>query len=349
MSTNDSGYMVRKLLTPISHYLKDDDVTEIIFNKPGVAYLKTTKGDRREDVPDLTESNMNELLRSIAVYNQTKESSLNYFILPDGERCTVIRSPAAFKGYYGFIIRKFMSISKTLPQYVEDGAFENTKNASFHIMTPELIEKHLHHTDGLRIDEDDAELLGLLYHKRYECFFERAIALQKNIVISGATASGKTTFMRAVLEYMHKDTRILTIEDVHELKLENFDNKLPLIFGRGEGQLTSQQLLEACMRATPERILLAELRGVETWDYLQSLNTGHPGSVTSVHAGSAYKAFMRISTLANQSEEGRALGFDVIKETVFSTIDIVVQLKHRKVTEIFYDPVFVLKKLTQNH
>lgn len=88
MSTNDSGYMVRKLLTPISHYLKDDDVTEIIFNKPGVAYLKTTKGDRREDVPDLTESNMNELLRSIAVYNQTKESSLNYFILPDGERCT---------------------------------------------------------------------------------------------------------------------------------------------------------------------------------------------------------------------------------------------------------------------
>ncbi|MED5747919.1 ATPase, T2SS/T4P/T4SS family, partial [Enterobacter hormaechei] len=129
-------------------------------------------------------------------------------------------------------------------------------------------------TEGLRIDEDDAELLGLLYHKNYERFFERAIELQKNIVISGATASGKTTFMRAVLEYMHKDTRILTIEDVHELKLENFDNKLPLIFGRGEGQLTSQQLLEACMRATPQRILLAELRGVETWDYLQSLNTG---------------------------------------------------------------------------
>jgi type IV secretion system protein VirB11 len=66
--------------------------------------------------------------------------------------------------------------------------------------------------------------------------------------------------MRAVLEYMHKETRILTIEDVHELKLENFDNKLPLIFGRRR-QLTSQQLLEACMRATPERILLAELRG----------------------------------------------------------------------------------------
>ncbi len=79
----------------------------------------------------------------------------------------------------GFIIRKFMSISKTLPQYVKDGAFENTKNASFHIMTPELIEKHLQHTDGLRIDEDDAELLDLLYNKNYERFFERAIQLQK--------------------------------------------------------------------------------------------------------------------------------------------------------------------------
>lgn len=349
MLTNDNGYMVRKLLTPISHFLKDNDVTEIMVNKPGVAYLKTTKGDRREEVPDFTESNMNELLRSIAVFNQTKESSLNYFILPDGERCTVIRPPAAFNGYYGFIIRKFLSISMTLQDYLKQGAFENTKNASFHIMSPELIEKHLHHEDGLRIDEDDAELLSLLYYKKYEFFFKRAIELQKNIVISGATASGKTTFMRAVLEYMDRGTRILTIEDVHELKLESFDNKLPLIFGRGEGQLTSQQLLEACMRATPDRILLAELRGVETWDYLQSLNTGHPGSVTSVHAGSSYRAFMRISTLANQSEEGRALGFDVIKETVFSTIDIVVQLKHRKVTEIFYDPVFVLKKLTQSH
>ncbi|KAB1469231.1 P-type DNA transfer ATPase VirB11 [Cronobacter sakazakii] len=351
MSNNfdsDKGYMVSIAMASLKSFLDDDSVTEIIINKPGEAYLKTNKGTKKVLLPDLTKSAMDEMLRSVAVYNSTRELTLNYFILPGGERCTVIREPAAFNNYYGFIVRKFMPVTLSLETIREQGGFDNVKNTSFHVLDKELIEKHKHHQDGLRIDELDAELLVLLHEKKYEQFFELAVKGFKNIVISGATNSGKTTFMRAVLEYMDKSERILTIEDVHELKLENFDNKLPLIFGRNEGQISSQELLEACMRATPDRILLAELRGRETWDYLQSLNTGHPGSITSVHAGSAYRAFMRISTLANQSEEARSLGFNAIKETVFSTVDIVVQLKNRKVTEIFFDPLFVLKTLIQN-
>lgn len=178
--------------------------------------------------------------------------------------------------------------------------------------------------------------------------FEYAIKHKKNIVISGATGSGKTTFMRALIESVDRSERIITMEDVNELKLESFPNKLPLIFGRGEGRINPQQLLEACMRATPDRIFLAELRGYETWHYLMSLNTGHPGSITSVHSGTAYRAFQRIATLAMQSEDARSLGFEVIRNEVYTTIDIVVQMHNRKVTEIFFDPIYVANLKNQN-
>lgn len=347
MST-DNGYMVEVTSDVLAPYLNNPDVTEIMVNKPGEVFIKGKSGVQVFEVPELTFEKLEHMTRAISVYNKTKESILNYFNLPGGERCTIIRQPAAYQGYYGFIVRKFMPVSLTLQQVIDQGGFENTKNTAFHVLNNEDIDRYLNDNDGLRIGEDEGVLLSLLHKKDYEGFFEFAVRNHKNIVISGATNSGKTTFMRSILEYIDKSERIITIQDVEELKLDNFRNKIHLIFGRGEGQMRSQQLLEACMRATPDRILLAELRGIETWDFLQSLNTGHPGSITSVHASSAYRAFMRIATLANQSEEGRAIGFSAIKETVFSTIDIVIQMKNRKITEIFYDPIFQLKKLNQN-
>lgn len=347
MTTND-GYMVKVTTEIFASFLNDPAVTEIMVNKPGQLFTKGLKGDQEHLVPELTFEKLEIMSRTISVFNKTKEGILNYFTLPDGERCTIIRPPAAYQGLYGFIIRKFLPVSLTLEEIRSQGGFDLIKNTSFHKLNETEIDSYLVNNDGLRISEDEATLLRYLHNKEYEKFFECAVQSHKNIVISGATNSGKTTFMRAILEYIDKSERIITIQDVEELKLDNFPNKLHLIFGRGEGQMRSQQLLEACMRATPDRILLAELRGIETWDYLQSLNTGHPGSITSVHASSAYRAFMRISTLANQSEEGRAIGFSAIKETVFNTIDIVIQIKNRKLTEIFYDPVFQLKKLNQN-
>ena len=344
----NQGYMVEVTTNLFSPFLNNPDITEIMVNKPGEIFTKGRDGSQFHELPELTFDKLEAMTRAISVYNKTKDSILNYYTLPGGERCTIIRPPAAYQGYYGFIIRKFMPVSLTLQQVREQGGFDNIKNTAFHVLNEAEIQSYLHHEDGLRIGEDEATLLRLLHKKDYEGFFEFAVQNHKNIVISGATNSGKTTFMRAILEYIDKSERLITIQDVEELKLDNFPNKLHLIFGRGDGQMRSQQLLEACMRGTPDRILLAELRGIETWDYLSSLNTGHPGSITSVHASSAYRAFMRIATLANQSEEGRAIGFSAIKETVFNTIDIVVQLKNRKLTEIFYDPIFQLKKLNQN-
>ena len=345
---DDKGYMVNMLLTPLKKYTDDEQYSEIMINKPGEVCVNGIFGTEIISESEITEKLLDDLTRAIAVYNKTKEGIINYFVLPDGNRCTVIKNPASFNGYYGFIIRKFMAVEKTIEEIIEQGAFENTKNAAVHVLDENSITNFSQNNNGLKLDGDDELLLRLLLKKDYKEFLKNAVLMNKNIVFSGATASGKTTIMRSIIEFIPKHERIITIEDVHELKMDNFPNKLPLIFGRGEGQISSQQLLEACMRATPDRILLAELRGVETWDYLQSLNTGHPGSITSVHASSAFRAFMRIATLANQSAEGRALGFEVIKDVVYNTIDIVIQMKRRKVTEIFFDPLFIMKRLNQN-
>lgn len=347
-SGEEKGYMVKMLLSPLRKYLDDDNYTEVLVNQPQEVWLKGHEGWKRDICSDLTEDTMVTLTRAVAAFNKTKESALNYLTLPDGERCTIIKSPACFHGYFGLLIRKYVEVSLTIDDYIKQGAFETTQNTSFNILDRPKIEEYLSRNDEMRITKEDACLLTYLDERNFKDFLLNAVLFKKNIVVSGATNSGKTTLMRAIIEFVPTNERIITLEDVHELKLERFPNKLPLIFGRGEGQISAQQLLEACMRATPDRIFLAELRGVETWDYMQSLNTGHPGSVTSVHSSSSFRAYMRIATLANQSAEGRALGFDVIKDEVYNTIDIVIHMENRKITQIFFDPIFILKRINQN-
>lgn len=328
--------------------MDDSDVTEIMFNIPGEYWTKGVRGTQRVICPEIDAAKMKSLNRSIAVFNKSKEQALSYFQMPGGERCTIITPPACMPGYMGLIIRKFIEKSFSIDDVIAQNAFSNVQNTSFNILTDEDILSRKERRDSERLEDIDARLLMLLNKREYKQFFELAIKHKKNIVISGATGSGKTTFMRALIECVDRSERIITMEDVHELKLESFPNKLPLIFGRGEGRISPQQLLEACMRATPDRIFLAELRGIETWHYLMSLNTGHPGSITSVHSGSAWRAFMRISTLAMQSEDARSLGFDVVRNEVFTTIDIVVQMADRKITEIFYDPIYIAQLKNQN-
>lgn len=354
MSDNDSIYdqdeaeLLLSLIKPFESAMSDPDVTEIMFNVPSEYWTKGKDGTVKVECPDITTKKMISINRSIAVYNKSKEQALSYFQMPGGERCTIIQPPACLNGYMGLIIRKFIEKSFTLQQIVEQGAFESVQNTSFNLLTDDEILERKDRRDFNRIEAVDAQLLMYLNHGQYKDFFEYAIKHKKNIVISGATGSGKTTFMRALIESVDRSERIITMEDVNELKLESFPNKLPLIFGRGEGRINPQQLLEACMRATPDRIFLAELRGYETWHYLMSLNTGHPGSITSVHSGTAYRAFQRIATLAMQSEDARSLGFEVIRNEVYTTIDIVVQMHNRKVTEIFFDPIYVANLKNQN-
>lgn len=108
----------------------------------------------------------------------------------------------------------------------------------------------------------------------------------------------------------------------------------------GAGRVSAAECLAAALRQSPDRIFLGELRGTEAWDYLGSLNTGHPGSITTVHANGAVQAFERAATLVKASEAGRVLDMDTIRLVLFGTLDVALHMEDRRVVEVFYDPVF---------
>ncbi len=163
--------------------------------------------------------------------------------------------------------------------------------------------------------------------------------------ICGPTGSGKTTWTKALIREIPGDERLITIEDAKELVLDQHPNHVRLFYskdGQGLARVTPKQLLEACLRLYPSRILLAELRAEEAFDYLRNVNSGHPGSITSVHAASAELAFEQLVLLVKQSRGGQELTRSYIKSLLYQLVDVVIQfgVEHheRYIKEIWYVP-----------
>jgi type IV secretion system protein VirB11 len=169
-----------------------------------------------------------------------------------------------------------------------------------------------------------------------EPFFRLAVEQCMNILLVGGTGSGKTTFMKAIADLYPRKRRIFTIEDVHELALPNHPNHLHLFYKKDGVQ--PKTLIEACMRMKPDHVFLAELRGDEAWNYIEMLNTGHGGSITTVHANDCHSAFSRIAALVKQSTVGQTLDYDFVLNTVKTSIDVICFFKHSFLKEIYFDP-----------
>ena len=172
-----------------------------------------------------------------------------------------------------------------------------------------------------------------------------AVIARKNILVSGPTGSGKTTWTKALIREIPSEERLITIEDAQELILDRHPNHVRLFYSKddqGLSRVTPKQLLESCLRMKPDRILLAELRSEEAFDYLRNVNSGHPGSITSVHAGSAELAFEQLVLLVKQSRGGQELPRADIKQLLYLLIDVVIQFgveRHRRfINEIWFDP-----------
>src|ERR1700676_3489313 len=194
------------------------------------------------------------------------------------------------------------------------------------------------------LDETEVELLRLLEAQEYESFMRLAVLARKNILVSGPTGSGKTTWTKALLPEIPREERLITIEDAQELILEH-PNHVRLFYTKddqGLARVTPKQWLESCLRMKPDRILLAELRSEEAFDYLRNVNSGHPGSITSVHAASAELAFEQLVLLVKQSRSGGDLPRPEIKTLLYLLVDIVVQFgvvdHQRSIREVWYDP-----------
>lgn len=316
-----------RVLQPL---LARQDVTEICINRPGEAFLETRAGWQQIAIPFADYHWCYRLAKLIANATRqriTEESPLLSAALPTGERIQIVVPPATPPSCVAITIRKPAATVWSLREMAHAGVFRSTRRAS----------------DAL--DAVEQQLLEMLVAHDYEAFMGLAVRSKKNIVVSGATGSGKTTFTKALIREIPHEERLITIEDAPELILNDHPNHVRLFYSKGDqgqAKVAPKQLLESCLRMRPDRILLAELRSDEAFDYLRNANSGHPGSITSVHASSADLAFEQLALLVKQSRSGSDLPRPEIKTLLYSLVDIVVQFgvvgHQRCIREIWYEP-----------
>ena len=310
--------------------LAGSDVTEVCINRPGEAFIETAGGWRCEPLPIADYAWCCRLAKLIAhsTHQRIDESSpLLSGWLPSGERVQVVLPPATTAGCVAITIRRPANGVWSIAELAGLGAFRSTRRA------------------GARPDDTEVELQRLLSAQQHEAFMRLAVKSRKNILVSGPTGSGKTTWTKALIREIPAHERLLTIEDTQELVLDRHPNHVRLYYSKddqGLARVSPKQLLESCLRMRPDRILLAELRAEEAFDYLRCVNSGHPGSITSVHATSAELAFEQMVLLIKQSSGGRELARPEIKSLLYLLVDVVIQCgvenHQRFVSEIWYAP-----------
>lgn len=316
---------VRQMMRPLKELLEQPDVVELAINRPGEVWEKRFGGWTRRALPELTPGRMASINAALVSFNQVGNAPRLSLVLPDGERCELVTPPAVVSDV-AMTIRKHAPVVKTLEDLEEGGSFDHVGRVSGEALG----------------DLDDIEhyLLELRDSGKITQFLTECVRYQRNIVVAGKTGSGKTTFARSLIEKVPSDERIITIEDTHELFLDSHPNRVHLLFGHGEGRISASECLMSCMRLSPDRIFLAELRQNEAWEYITSLNTGHPGAVTTVHANSALSTFDRIADLIKQSDVGKNMDRSMITSVLVKTIDVVLYYEERKLKQIYYDPAF---------
>jgi type IV secretion system protein VirB11 len=304
------------------------DITELCINRPQEIFLETGGGWRREAAPWADLDWCRRLAKLVANFTRQRIDDCSPLLsaaLPGGERVQIALPPATSAGRIAISIRRPSEEVWSVTELARRGIFRRTRTGQ---AMPEAAER---------------ELQSLLEQRRFEPFMSLAVRARCNILVSGPTGSGKTTWTKALIREIPADERLITIEDAPELVLDRHPNHVRLFYSKGEqgvARLNPKQLLEACLRMKPDRILLAELRAEEAFEYLRNVNSGHPGSITSVHASSAALAFEQLVLLVKQSAGGRQLARRDILSLLRALIDVVIQcgIEHheRYIKEIWF-------------
>ena len=305
-------------------------ITEIVINEPDVIYFEENAEWKRQEQRGNKSNDRIEALGALLINHtgQSQKFDTNQprlsLTMPGGERAQLVRKPAAEEA--SLTIRIPSSKRYTLDEYQANGLFAEILPISDDI--PAL----------------DRDLQELLKAKQYRAFIEKAILYRKNIVISGATGSGKTTFMKSLLDLISHQERIITIEDAREIFIDH-PNKVHLVYPKNamtESTVTAKSCLEACLRMKPDRIILAECRGDEAFYFVRACGNGHSGSITSCHADSALMAYEQLALMINAAPEGAGLSYDVIRRLIMMTIDVSMHFMahggRRYITGIDFDP-----------
>ncbi|HSD10038.1 MAG TPA: ATPase, T2SS/T4P/T4SS family, partial [Candidatus Binatia bacterium] len=270
---------------PIWVYIEDPKVSEIMINGPNEIYVEQ-KGHLERAPITFTEEGLKAAVMNVAQYVGKRVNEENPYMdarLPDGSRVAVVLPPCSRKGA-SLAIRKFSKEKLKVEDLVRFGS-----------MNEEVV-----------------------------AFVEICVQLRKNMIVSGGTSSGKTSLLNVISALIPNDQRILVIEDSAELQLQQ-DHVLPLESKppdkHGKGEVTLRELVKASLRLRPDRIVVGEVRGGEALDLLQAMNTGHSGSMATIHASSPAQTLSRLETLTLFS--GLDLPIVAIREQVSSAVDII--------------------------
>ena len=299
--TQDNSFLVL-FLEPIRAYLEDDDVSEIMINGPEQIFIEREGKLERTpgrfvSEPALKAAAVN-IAKSVGRILSDAQPRLDAR-LPDGSRIHAVIPPLARCGTT-IAIRKFKKEKLTITKLMDFGS----------------------------ISAAGAQLLDTI------------VKIHKNVMVSGATSSGKTSVLNVMSEFIQEKERILVLEDASELQLQKphtvyFETRKP--DKNGEGEVTIRDLLHSSLRLRPDRLVIGEIRGGEALDLLQALNTGHAGSMSTIHANSPRDCLFRIETCALFS--GIDIPMAALRAQVASAIDVVVHTARladgsRKITAV---------------
>lgn len=341
----------------IQQFLDNDNLTEIVINRPREIWTESSEGWQKHEMPDLDFGTLKKMVNVFAIYNNLEISEANPIcsgVMPDGQRGQAVIPSACERGTVSFVVRRPSNTRFKLGDYIKTDRLsrwvdKSTFETAGDMLLPENVakkesqergeilslSKSLGIPDDVHLELFELQMLKAKDERDIETFINLAVLNKQNFVLVGGTGSGKTTFTKAICDIVPLDTRIITIEDTAELDLPHHPNKVHLFYK----DVSAKELLKSCLRMKPDRIFLTELRGDEAWDYLSALNTGHAGSITTVHANDCASAYYRVGSLIKQSEVGQKLDFEYVMNEVFTTLDVIMYMEHTFVTEIAFDPV----------
>ncbi|MCE3237823.1 MAG: type secretion system ATPase VirB11 [Gammaproteobacteria bacterium] len=315
-------------LKPFMPYFAMEGVNEICINRPYEVWVETQREFKRFDEPSLSIDFLLQFASLVGEYNQREispECPTLSSVLPDGARVQFVIEPACAKGTFVCAIRR-----------------QATKEVSLHhYFKEERTEEQTLNEEG-QLSQNDRSLLTTYEKGYYALFLKQAVLARKNIVIAGGTSTGKTTFLNALLQEVPLGERIITLETDREVMSSHL-NSVHLLAteeGKSVSNITMLDLLKASLRLRPDRLLVSEIRAEEAFSYLRAINSGHPGSITTLHADSPEGCFEQLAWMALQS--GCPLSRQEIIQYAKSIINVIVQIKRgtegkRFISAIYFD------------
>jgi type IV secretion system protein VirB11 len=315
-------------LRPLEKWLRHPRVAEIFINRPGECWIEVAGGAmHRVAAPEITDDHVQRLAAQIARINAqaiNRAQPLLSAALPGGERVQVAGPPAT-RRHWAMAIRRPVRANLGLEDFAGAGDFSDVVV-----------------TRGSNLSPIDESLLALLHARRIPEFLARAVAAKKSILVSGGTSTGKTSLLAALLRLVPPQERIITVEDAAEIALQH-QNAVGLIAVKGElgeARIGTDDLLNASLRMRPDRIILGELRGEEAVTFLRAVNTGHPGSITTIHADSPHGAYEQIALMALRAGMPlqRRETIDYVRSIMDIAVHVVREGGRRRIAEISFAP-----------